>query len=75
MGCDATDNLLEVLPPSLLYWPNMINMTELGNETRQLSIPRKDICKNGLLLCYKVGLFIMEGGLRSLGQTSTVGGD
>jgi len=54
MGCDETENLMKDLPPSVLYWENVINMTTLGNATHQVFISRKDICKNGLLLHIKV---------------------
>ncbi len=54
MGCDETENLLKDLTPSVFYWENVINTTTLGNATHQVFIPRKDICKNGLLLHIKV---------------------
>jgi hypothetical protein len=54
MGCNATENLLKVLPPSVLHWEKAMNLTELGNATSQDISSRKEISINGLLLRFKV---------------------
>jgi hypothetical protein len=53
MGCNETENLLEVLPPSVLHWEKAMSLTELGNATSQDISSRKEICINGLLMCFK----------------------